>query len=242
VRELSEDERARRPEESRFDFFIRLLDAYEFEFADLKLATGRADRARVKLRERLDDVVDVWSASQQGLAEQVLAKSGGRAALNALAFSPPTLTGYVTVGTTVQAGMSFARWKPRWLQATGAVGFGGIESLLTEPRPRFSMTLTAGPEVHLVPLSGAVLQPRLAVRGGVQFDAFDRFGFGSCAPTTEGDLIDPRLCTQGVIEVVGVVTFFERLRLHGSWQTFPRLYGRTPSFFNLQFGIGFQFL
>jgi hypothetical protein len=81
-----------------------------------------------------------------------------------------------------------------------------------------------------------VVQPRFAVRGGVQHCVFDLFGTSPCVGG------DARSCTQPVLELVGVVSLVERVRLHFTWQTFPLLYGRTPGFFSLQFGIGFQFL
>jgi hypothetical protein len=238
VRVLPATERGRSEGESRFDGFMRLLAAYGFEFKDLGLPRDRAGDGRLAIRWELDQVVDAWAASQPGFSDRIIAKSVARTALNNLQFSPPALSGYVTVGTTIQAGMSIAPfgWTPRWLQVNGALGLGLLETVITESRPRLAIVLSAGPEFHLPFLSSSVLQPRLAVRGGVQFSAFDSFGAGSC----QGG--DPRDCTQGTLELVAAVTVFERLRLHGIWETFPGLYGKSGAFYRLQFGVGFQFL
>lgn len=64
---------------------------------------------------------------------------------------------------------------------------------------------------------------------------FERFGTSTCQAPYARD------CTQAVVELVAITTLFERSRVHVSWQTLPRLYGR-PGFFHLHFAIGYQFL
>jgi hypothetical protein len=238
VKVLTALERQRREGETEFELFMRLLGAYGFEFKDLGLSKGQSTEGRLAIRQRLDEVVDEWAGAQSTFVSRFLAKTGARISLHQIQFSPPLFSSYVSVGNAIEGGASIVPffWKPRWLQVTGALSIGALETLVTEPRPRVAMTVSAGPEFHLTPLSTSLVQPRIAVRGGVQFNVFDRFG---TAPCVDGDA---RSCTQSVLELVGVVTLFERLRLHVAWQTFPSLYGRTPGFFNLQVGVGFQFL
>jgi predicted acylesterase/phospholipase RssA len=234
---LSAQERRQEDGEATFDHFMRLLGAYHFEFKDLGLSRRQAGEGRLAIRQRLDEVVDEWAGAQGSFTTRFMAKSTARLALHNIEFSPPLFSGSIALGTTVQAGMSIVPffWKPRWLQLNGVLALGQLETLATEARPRLSMTLAAGPEVHLTFLSNSLVQPRLALRGGVQFSAFDHFGAIACTA------VDARDCTQGVVEMAGVVTLLERLFVHLTWQTFPRLYGR-PGFFHLQLGVGFQFL
>lgn len=133
--------------------------------------------------------------------------------------------------------MSFApfAWRPRWLQASGSLAIALLETVLTEPRPRVSFLLTAGPEVHLMALSNGVVQPRLAVQGGVQLSVLDGFGAKPCSG-------DARDCTQGLLDLSAIVTVLERVRLQLVWQTYPGLYAKVPGFFRFQLGVGFQFL
>jgi hypothetical protein len=238
VAQLPLAERAARKGEDAFSHFLRLLGAYRFEFRDLGLSRAQAPRGKLVLRQQLDRVVDAWAAAQDSVAERTAAMTGGRSALHGLIFSPPRHSGYLAVGNTLETGASLAPFPDaaRWLQATGALALGQVETLLTERAPRLSLTLTLGPEFHLTPLSGTLLQSRVALRAGVQFNTADRFGTLACAA---GDLRD---CTQGVVEVVGVVTVLERLRAHVAFQAYPRLLGQTRGFFHLQFGIGYQFL
>ncbi len=238
VEVLPEADRRRRKHEDGFDHFMRLLGAYHFEFKDLGLTRAQAGEGKLALRQQLDEVVNAWAGAHDSYPQQIIAMSAGRIALHEIEFSPPLYSGYVAAGSTVEAGVSVVPffWKPRWLQLTGALGVGQLETLATERRPRVSMALTAGPEFHLTPLSSAALQPRLAARAGVQFGVSDGFGTSTCQAA------DPRDCTQGVVELAAIVTLFERVRVHLIWQTYPRLYGQTQGFFHLQFGIGFQFM
>ncbi|MDP1827428.1 MAG: patatin-like phospholipase family protein [Archangium sp.] len=238
VKPLPAEERQRLEEEPEFELFMRLLGAYEFEFKDLGLSRARARGGKLAMRERLDEVVDEWAGAQGSFTTRFLAKTAARLSLHTIEFSPPLFSGYVSLGTTIEGGASIVPffWRPHWLQVTAALGVGALETLATEVRPRVSFTLSAGPELHLSPVSSSLLQPRFSVRGGVQLNVFDTFG---TAPCVGGDA---RSCTQPVLELVGVVSLFERVRVHATWQTFPVLYGRTRGFFYLQFGVGFQFL
>ncbi len=238
LKQLPTEQRQRLENEPEFEFFMRLLGAYQFEFKDLKLTRERSREGKLAVRQRLDEVVDEWAGAQSSFSTRFLAKTAGRLSLHTIEFSPPLFASYLSIGTTIEGGVNIVPffWRPRWLQITAALSVGSLETLATEPVPRVSMTLSGGPEIHLAPISSSLVQPRLSVRGGVQFNVFDRFGTIPCVGG------DSRSCTQAVLELVGVVTLLERVRLQGVFQTFPGLYGRTPGFFYLQFGIGFQFL
>ncbi len=238
VRALPSSERQRLGDEGRFNFFMRLLGAYEFGFKDLGLTRAEAKEGRLALRLQLDAVVAAWSGAQADWVERILTKTAGRMALHSIMFSPPLVSGYISAGTTIQTGISVVPfgWSARWLQLTAAFQLTSLETLISEPRPRLAFIFSGGPELHLTPLSNSLLQPSVAVRGGVQLGLFDGFSTKAC------DGSDARDCTQGVLELEGIVTFFERIRVHGIWQTYPALYGQSQNFFRLQFGIGYQFL
>jgi predicted acylesterase/phospholipase RssA len=238
VPELERTVRARAEGESSFDYFMRLLGAYGFDFTDLGLARDNAWLGRLAIRRELDDVVGAWADAQKTFAERVIAKTGGRIALNNIQFSPPRLSGHFVLGTVVEAGVSAVPfgWATHWFQATGALSLNQFFSALTPGETKFSFELVGGPEFHLSFLSNAIFQPRVALRGGVQLGVHDVFGSKSCANAT-----DPRWCTQGVVEGVLVLTLLERVRGQVTWQTYPGLYGRDARWFNLQFGIGVQF-
>jgi hypothetical protein len=239
VKVLDETRRRRAEREPAFDFFMRLLEAYGFEFKDLGLSKLHAGRGMLALRRRLDGVVEAWVSAQPGLADRVLTKTGATAALNTLAYSPPPLSFYVEVGTVAEAGVSALPWSllPQWLQVTGAVGLNSFFSLFTDRHPQFTVTLVGGPELRLSVLSNPYVQPRLAVRSGVQLGVLDAVGTKRCEDLTT----DQRSCTQVVLEGVAAATLLERLRLQLVFQTYPVLYRRDSPWFNVQFAVGFQF-
>ncbi len=235
-KQLAPQTRRRRSGEDDFDYFMRLLGAYGFHFVDLGLRPNESTYGAHALRQQLDDVVDEWASAQPSFADRTFARIAGRTALNLIDFSPPQVSGYFTLGTTLEAGVSFTpgRWKPRWLQLNGALTFNNLFTLITEPRPRFTANFTAGPEFHLSIISNAIAQPRLALRGGIQLGLADRFATQGCID------IDPRSCTQAIVEASAAVALFERLRVELVWQTYPRLYGHG-TFSALQLGVGVHF-
>ena len=225
--------------EPSFDYAMRLLGEYGFFFKDLGLPKAKRHKGELKVREALDEVVEEWAVAQPTFVDRTLAKTAARAALNGIEFSPPSYSGYLVLDTVLEAGGSVVPfgWEAKWLQLTGALTVNYFFSLFTEPNPRVAFSLTAGPNFHLSFLSNSVVQPKLIVRGGVQLGVLDSVGAKACADVTT----DARGCTQGVLDGVIAVSLVERLRFELVWQTYPGLYGKTGSFFNLQFGFGFQF-
>jgi hypothetical protein len=238
VNALDERERVRKRDETSFDYAMRLMADYHYEFTDLGLKAEDASYGRLAIRHELDDLVSAWAEAQTSFADRLIAKTAGRVALNNIEFSPPWLSGHVVVGTVVEGGVSFApfAWKANWFQLTAALELNGFFTILTPGEQRLAFDLVAGPEFHISALSNAVLQPRVALRGGVQLGVRDAFGGVSCSESS-----DPRWCTQGVVELVVSLTLFERIRGQVIWQHFPRQYGHDPRWYNLQFGIGLQF-
>ena len=90
--------------------------------------------------------------------------------LGALAMLFPFIWTFIT---SITPGAGFSITPRLWPDNPS---FQAYETLFTERRPRMTLTLSTGPEVHLAPLSGAFIQPRVALRGGVQFGTFDSFG------------------------------------------------------------------
>lgn len=239
VRPLFE-ERVRREDETAFDFFMRLLGAYRFEFNDLGLARSNANLGRLAIRREFEAMVQHWANAQAGFADRVLARTVGRVALNNIQFSPPQLSGHVVVGTIIEGGVSAVPfgWQSHWFQLTGALQLGQLTSIFTPGTPRLSFNLVVGPEFHLSVLSNAILQPRVALRAGVQLGVIDGLGAKKCA-----DLgADPRWCTQSLLETSISVALLERVRAQFIWQTYPGVWATDPRWYNLHFAIGVQFL
>jgi hypothetical protein len=169
-----------------------------------------------------------------------LARTVGRVALNNLQFSPPQLSEHLVVGTIFEGGVSAVPfgWQSHWFQLTAALQLNQITSLFTPGTQRISFNFVAGPEFHLSFLSNAIVQPRIALRGGVQLGTYDKVGAAKCSELGG----DPRWCTQGLLEAMISVSLLERVRAEFIWQTYPALYATDPRWFNVQFAIGLQFL
>ncbi len=239
VEVLSEEQRSRRPKESAFEFFMRLLSAYGFEFTDLGLSSDEARLGKLAIRREFDDITGAWADAQPNLSDRLLAKTAGRTFLNNIIFAPLRVSGYLVLGTAVEAGFSKVPfgWQSDWLQFTGALGMNYFFTMFTPGESRVTFNLSAGPEFHLTFLSNAVVQPRIALRGGFQLGTKDRFGTQRCDLETT----DLRTCTQALVEGVVVVSILERVRGQLVFQTYPAYFGKDARTFNLQFGIGFQF-
>lgn len=234
------EERIRRDDETAFDFFMRLLGAYRFDFTDLGLAHGNSTLGRLAIRRELEAMVLHWANAQASFADRVLARTVGRVALNNLQFSPPQISEHFVIGTIVEGGVSAVPfgWQSHWFQVDAALEVLQLTSLLSPGTQRISFDLVAGPEFHLSFLSNAIIQPRIALRGGVQLGTFDHVGGLKCADLGG----DPRWCTQGVLETMVSVTLLERVRAQFIWQTYPALYAADPRWYNVHFAIGLQFL
>ncbi len=237
VAQLPLAQRRRQTDEASFDYFMRLLGAYGFRFTDLGLPRGESHNGTLALRRELDAVVDAWATAQPTLADRVLARTVARAGLNSIHFSPPVFSTYAVLGTMLEGGASFAPFnrKARWLQVHSAVTLNYLFSAITDPKPRFAVNLTAGPEAHLSFISNTIFQPRVAVRGGVQLGVLDTFASTACVTS------DPRGCTQPVVDLVLTLSLLERLRIELVWQTYPLLYATQHSSSNLHLGVGAQF-
>lgn len=234
------EERLRQENETAFDFSMRLLGAYHFEFTDLGLARANANLGRLAIRREFEAMVEHWANAQSGFADRVLARTVGRVALNNIQFSPPQLSGHVVVGTIVEGGVSAVPfgWQSHWFQLTGAFQLGQLTSIFTPGTPRLSFNLVAGPEFHLSVLSNAIIQPRVALRAGVQLGILDGLGAKKCSDLDA----DPRWCTQSLLEAVVSVSLLERVRAQFVWQTYPGVWANDPRWYNLHFAIGVQFL
>jgi predicted acylesterase/phospholipase RssA len=230
--------RTRNVGETSFDYFMRLLGEYRFDFTDLGLASEDSTLGRLAIRRALDEMMGAWADAQPTFADRTIAKTVGRIALNNIQFSPPRMSGHLVLGTVIEAGGSIVPfgWKSHWFQATGALELNNFFSVLTPGEQRLAFLLVTGPEFHLSFLSNAIFQPRVALRAGAQLGVRDGFGTHSCANSS-----DPRWCTQGVVEGVFSLSLLERVRGQFAFQTYPRLYGNDTRWYNLQFGIGVQF-
>ncbi len=234
------DERKRRDDETAFDFFMRLLAEYRFDFTDLGLARNNSNLGRLAIRRALEAMVQHWANAQAGFADRVLARTVGRVALNNLQFSPPQISGHLVVGTIIEGGVSAVPfgWQTHWFQLTGALQITQLTSLLTPGTQRIAFNLVGGPEFHLSFLSNALVQSRVALRAGVQLGTFDSLGALKCSDLGG----DPRWCTQSELDLSVSVSLLERVRAQFIWQTYPVLYATDPRWFNFHFAIGVQFL
>ncbi len=240
VKELSREQLKRGNDESGFDYTMRLLGEYQFEFKDLGLSRDESKRGALMLRQALDPIVDTWSNAQPTFVDRVLTRTALRAGLNSIEYSPAPFTLYAVLGTLQEVGLGFspAERDARWFQLHGALTLGQLFSLFTDKRPRLSFNLTTGPMFNLSFISNAVIQPSLAVRGGVQLGVYDGFGTQKCLADFS---LDQRACTQPVAELMLGITILERLRAELVWQTYPRLMALRTAWSYVHLAIGVRF-
>lgn len=227
----------RQPGESDLDWTLRLMAAGGYRWTELGLEGDEADRAAGAMADRLAGSIRAMARAQGDPVQgRLLAVAGEQALAHSLA--PPTDPRrlYLLGGTVAEVGAS-AQVAPGlpWARAHAMVQGDGLVSALTRDGEELSVSPGVGVELDPTPRSTGLLAPVFGARMTWQLGAADRGGAGSCAET-----VDPRLCSQGVVQGYGAVTVLGVFRTQVEVDVHPWLPGDGPRY-DLQIAVGPEF-
>ncbi len=227
--------------ESDLVYTVRLLAAYRFHFADLRLTRAQARFGAVKLRRRLLAVLNAIADAQPSRVEGGLLLTAGRAALNVIAYEPPKDWAYTTLGNGIEVGVSFLPfdWNRSWFRFNAAFNLRGLRSLLTPDAEQVAMAISAGPEFELLFITTPFIQPMLGVRAGYQLGTGDRFHARGCTDLRARG--DNRFCSQAVIQAYAAASPLERFRFQITFEQYPERPDFGKRRYDLRFGFGLHF-
>ena len=166
--------------EDEFDYVMRLLAAYRFEFSDFGLARKDAARAQLHIRNKLTPVLRTFAATQPRYAGVFSIFS--TPLLDAFRYLPPRHTLYLLIGSQLEFGYSVtnptARWS--WLRPAVSIALDGIGTLLDTRPNYFGIIPMVGLEMEPLPISSSVFQLRLGARLGPLLSTNDVFFSREC--------------------------------------------------------------
>jgi hypothetical protein len=237
------DDGSHRPEagETELDYVMRLLTQYQFHFEDLGLERSEAKYARIQIRRDLLRVVSALSEAQPTRVERLALLTGGRFAVNTIAYEPPKHWGYFTLGTGAEVGGSVLPFPTRrsYFRLNLALQIASLRTLVTPSLAAVTFSLVGGPELEMLWWTSQVVQPMFGVRAGYQFGTADRF---SARPCTSGNAHDdPRNCSQPVFQSYVAVALLERIRSQFTFVWYPQSQGFGRQRFDLLAGFGMHF-
>ncbi|MEM6926753.1 MAG: hypothetical protein AAF602_07505, partial [Myxococcota bacterium] len=220
-----EDRRWRRlPDEDWLEHQLRRLHAHRFVWVDEGLGVARPSVALRHLRDRLAQPAVALAKSNTANSSNRLVRLISELGLNQITYAVPRQLFYVGAGAQVELG-----WSQRlglgwgeWLRLGGLVAVEGITSPFRSGEPFVGLTPLLEVQVEPVPLSGALLQPRLGLQVGYRFSSADAFGGGACEGQGE-------ICTQPALRVQAGVSLAQRLRAQFGVGYFPRAGAAPPS-------------
>ncbi len=231
--------------EGDFDYLSRLLVLYQFEYRDFGLSRRQAWLGTSYLREEMGGMVSAYGQKLDGRT-RLLVLGGGKPALNLLHYAPPITTIHLGLGAGLELGASSTgRWVPsRWIRFHTAVQVDGLQRFLSSRPNVVTVNPMVGLELQHQRLSGALMQPRLVGRVGLQASSGDSWGSGPCDTALFDD--DPMVCTVPTVQGLVVLPVFERLRLQlglrydfGFMLDDPDL---NDDAFSSMAGVGFQWI
>ncbi len=238
------EDRGRGSGEWHFNYAMRRLEAYGFEFRDLGLSRTEAQRGEAKIRSRLLAALEDFASAQSGSLNQTLLESGGRVLANQLAYELPPIQLGLLIGTTFDSVLlwaPFERWRS-WFRTQAAISLDGWTSPFA-PGPDFlAAGFLVGPELVIPPLTGSLFQLSVGVRGGYQLSTEDAGGTRPCRPRADQE--DPRRCSQAVLQPFVAVGALDRLRLAVGLDIFPEDFGDVTAADGTRFNdarVGLEF-
>lgn len=228
-------------EESHFDHHMRLLAEHKFWFEDLGLNRDEAEYGRIKIRRKLLKMLNAVVEQQETQGEQTVLLTAGRMAVNQIAYEPPKNWMYVTFGEDLELGGSFLPfdWNSSWARLHAALQFRDFFTVFSRDSDRLAFSLTAGPEIELLFLTNAFVQPMVGVRGGLLLSTRDHYGTVEC--DRDIALGDKSNCSQGLVQAYFAVAIIERIRLQLVADFFFIDKAYDAAIFKLRFGLGVQF-
>jgi hypothetical protein len=221
VQPLAADRSRRIEAEHDFQFSLRLLSEYGFEYRDLGLKPSQAKYGPTKIRRALLSMADTLAAKQPTQLSETLIAAAGRAGANTITYEPPRNWLYLTAGTAAEFGASLLpfSWNESWARLNLALQISHWETIATPNRFTMAISPLLGPEIQLLFLSTSVLQTMLGARVGYQAGWPDRAGWKGCG----NDRVtgDARLCSQLVLQGYLAAALIERLRTQFVVEFFP---------------------
>ncbi len=206
-------------EEGELAHAIRLLEKYEFHFRDLGLDRDDASLAMSRIRMEMLLLLDQY-AKKLPPGERLAVRLLGKPGINFFKYAPPETIVYAVAGTGAEVAISATLGQSSWLRFNFALQTQGFYYLLTEQPNVFVLTPLAGLEAEIYPLSSPLLQTRLGLRVGYQLSTDDKFLFNECR--TDIFENDSLRCSAPVAQVMVAFSFYERIRLQGGVEWFPR--------------------
>ncbi len=228
-------------DESTFEFTLRLLTYYQFQYKDLGLSAADAGKGKYRIRRSILALVKAIANAQTSATERTALLTFGRSAVNDIAYESPGFYGYIVVGSAAEGGVSWTPfdWDPNWLRLNMSLQMKGLFAALTLDGTGLQMTPMMGPEFEIGPLTNALFQPIIGLRGGFQFSTVDNFTFRKCSESAAGG--DERRCSQIIAQPYIAFTFLERVRLQLVTEVFVKSFNFDDRRYNLLLGIGGHF-
>jgi len=218
VRDPGGDHWQSRQGETDFGYVLRLLEEYEFHFADLGLDRDEAHRATGAMREELLRMIDQFG-KKLPWGERQMVRVLGKPAVNFFRYAPPRVIIYLAAGKGAELGFSTTgKWVPsRWLRLNLALQGQGLVQLISSVPDVFVLTPLAGIELEIPRINGPMVQSRGGLRAGYQLSTNDGFHTGTCDTSRFAD--DPMRCSAPVFQGFLALGFYERIRLQivGEW-------------------------
>ncbi|MBN2803230.1 MAG: hypothetical protein JXR91_09060, partial [Deltaproteobacteria bacterium] len=235
----------RRGSETEFQYTMRLLQIYGFEYTDLKLDRDEGWLAMSRIREILAGALDEY-AKKLPPAESIVIRVIGKPALNFFKYQPPQTIVYLGFGTVVAFGLSFAgKYSPsRWIRFNLGLQVKGLTELLSPRDNAFTFAPLLGLEFENTRWSNPALQLRLGLRAGYQFSTEDSFLAGQC--NIKLMQTDTRVCSAPLAQTFLAFTLFERVRIEGGVEWFPyfmsHMNDNNKNIFNGFIDVGWQWI
>lgn len=205
--------------ETHFAHSMRLLRAYKFQFTDLGLERDDAALAMSRIRAELLVYVDEF-AKKLRFGERLAVRLLGKPAVNFFMYAPPETIVYFVAGTGAEIASSSTWGQSRWLRYNFALQLQGFYHLLSESPNVLALTPLLGVEAEIYPLSNPLFQTRIGLRIGYQFSSGDNFMKSDC----DQDYFsrESLRCSAPVAQLFAAFSFYERVRLQGGIEWFPR--------------------
>ncbi|MCA9553300.1 MAG: hypothetical protein KC933_24905, partial [Myxococcales bacterium] len=240
VVEVDLETRRRAKGESKFDHFMRLLDAYRFEFEDLGLDASHAHLGRVKIRRKALGMITALSEAQPSTADRALLLTAGRQLVNTIAYEPPKNWAYVMLGTAVEVGASILpfEWDQSWARLNLALDVKDLTTLVSSSDPRTRLTLALGGELELLFITTPTFAPQIGARVGYQFGTRDAFGVKTC--TEARALGENQNCSQVVLQNYYSLAILERFRAQLLLELYPQSFAFASERIDLHLMFGVQ--
>ncbi len=206
-------------EEGELQHAMRLFESYKFHFRDLELDRDDASLAMSRIRMEMLVLLDEF-AKKLPRGERLAVRLLGKPAVNFFNYAPPDTIIYLVAGTATEFALSANMGHSTWLRYNFALQTQGFYYLLTEVPNVLTLTPLIGLEAEIRPISGPLLQTRFGMRVGYQFSTGDGFLGNACdTDIFKGDSLR---CSAPVAQAFLAVSFYERIRLQGGVEWFPR--------------------